>query len=764
MRFLGFQGIGYLGRPAGIGNHPKRWAKWPYAVLQGPSGQLVQILPPSGIAGKIPTADQVAAFHSNECTMNHSCVAWKRRHLVFVWCDSKNTSSSMRCYAWSPEPQEARKVNPSANVNVDTNTNVKDIIVADGFHWELWNTFANIKDHAALFAIHDGILWVKRDNDTRDHWGIYKGKIPYKLSTVGYFWASAGNYGNQGDLEDAGWSRLPECGASTRNIQDGVDFSSPGSYPANISHNLCEIVKHNDTFYVIGQGFVKGMTIGCKGNFIHHDYGIDNRVAVGSLTGYAQRKTNDVIGATMRSACVHNDKVWMLTNEGKVYEIRPGGLVETADLTTVGAPWASGITGGQLGITPPVGDWQGATAFRPLIRSFNNQLHAFLNFRTSYKIARGKGNFSSKTQGAGICWLTSFDGTNWHDRSEMLPTSGIITPSGGRVPKATWLSQINPYMHSAFTNTNYPSGYGPKAPKTNFLGQSAPMSQGAEARPSGLKQITLLPFWSSGNLLDVEGTKFNLLKTPLSRGALSGCLFPTFIAYPSGYAFVNPLGGDALGFLPQASGGVWRPIRGAGNNAGASGWDYTGCSNYHIGGLTDNDTDGQPFLRLYFSRNFVGTTPNTSSKQIPTLFYTLTKESGFLQVNEAWNAGQLNGACPVELYDYEVIVPSGDMYNPNPRVDTINKLAKLDFTTTDWWFWEPCKVNIEYSTDGGLSWFKASTSGQVVNLSTGTSITDPSGVGISAAQNHTVYWEYGKDLSKNTLYHNVKLRIRAVKP
>ncbi len=600
MRFWAFQGVGYTSRPAAASNSPKAGIKWPWAVLQGPSGQLVQLNPPSGL--------DPSFWVAIETTQNHSCIGWKHRHLAFVWSAAPGTAESMRAYVWNPQSQLASKINPSTTVNED-GENVRNQVIEDGYNWTKWNILDERREYPVMLSLHDGVFWVKPIIDYPiSHFGVYKAHRPHKLSTSGYFNSSAGNYGGAGTGGDAGWSRLPEGTQGTGGIhgtQDGVDFREPhnGAYPTNLSLNPCEIVRHRDTMYVIWQYAIQGMTIGCKGNYVHHDFGVDNKVGgAGNTEDYQQRNTNGVLGATMRSACVHQDQVFMLTNTGLVYEIRPGGLIQKADLTDIGTPWASGITGGSLS------DNVAPTNYRPLLRSFNNQLHAFLNFRTTYKLARGKENFNSKTQGAGVCWFTSFDGVNWQDRTEMLPSSGIITPSGNMVFLETWKAQTHPYVHSAYMETNYPSGYGPKSPQVNFLGQSAPQPQGAEGQPSGYKQSGFLPFWSSGNLLDNPNTVYSSLKTPLSRGMLSGCLFPTFVSYPSGYAFVNPLGGDASGFRTSLN-GVWRPVHGNGLAAGASGWDYTGCSNYHIGGVVDNDVTGQPLLRLAFSRNFTHSTP-----------------------------------------------------------------------------------------------------------------------------------------------------------
>lgn len=758
-KFFVAQGIGYLGKPT-AGNNPKAYQKWPFVVLMGPSGNLSQLEPPSGFSGKVPSDGEISTWHNYEGTLSHCAIAWKRNHLIGVWSKSLSDANSVRAFAWTPQRQQGTKINGDGP-NFDDNTNFDHVVIEDGTYWSIWNTLFNRRDMVGLLPINDAILWFKRHDDVATHWGLYKADVANKIQSGPSHWfPRPGNYGNPGNTKDDGWSRLPGASRtdSTAQIQAGVDFRLPGLYsPSDLSHNICEIVRHGDTFYIIGQYYVVGVGLGNKGCFIHNDFGDDSFVGVGAINTYTQRNDPGAIGARMRSATIHNNNVFMLDNGGRVFEIRHGGIIQKADLTTLGTPWSSGITGGALQKTDNITDWDGADAYRPLLRSFNGQLHAFLNFRTTFRIAQGKGSLNNETTGAGICWFTSFDGSNWQDRSEMLPTSGIQTPSGNNVLLSTWLSEIIPYRHSAFMDTNYPSGYGPKAPKTNHLGQSAPMTQGSLGEPSGFKQSTFIPFWSSGTYIEPTGKPFNQLNEPLEYGPLSGYLFPTFVAYPSGYAFVSPITGD---YLPQASGGVWRPIRGGSTKAlqGASGYDYTGCSNYHVAGFVDNDDENNALLRLCFSRSFVGGAQG--GKQVPSIFFDLTKTSGFIQRNEAWNAGQLSSYVPIDLYNPEVIISSGHILDS--YIDTTNKMVKVKFKLIDWHFWEPADIHVQYSINNGVSWADATTSGATSNLSTGTSLTDPSGMGISSTQNHEIYWLYSNDLSKNEFYPDVRLRIRAL--
>lgn len=737
-RFWAAQGIGHVSKPNPNGNNPGPMAEFPFAVIQGPSGQLVQLLPPSGFAGKIPSNGEQRTWHSSEMTLSHSNVAWKRNKLIFAWTKGTSTNS-MRCFAWNPQPQEAAKVNPAGNVELWTSVKLEDRVIADGSNWEMWNPDWRVKNFFVGYSIHDGVVYFRKVSSLLDeiYTGIYKGNEPEKHDATNWQYAG-GFYGTHTNSNDGGFSRLPANGDSTPANQAGISMQDGVAvYPTDIDKNICEVVKHNDTFYIIGQYFIMASTPGCKGNFIHQDVGVDTGVAFGDVDGYTSRATQGQIGSYMRSATVHNDKVWMLQNNGKIYQIRPGGITLSADLTNLGTPWASGILGAylqQIGAS----DWAGSKgAYRPLLRSFNGQLHAFLNFRTTNGVANGKG--TQGNTGHGICWFTSHDGVNWQDRSTMLPGSGIQPAEG--LDSGTWITNISPYIFSGLDNVSYPSGYG----------LSAPQAGGIPIKPSGFVQPGILPFWASGALLDTPGTPYNALSTPLQRGALSGYIFPTTVAYPASFDYQNSISG---GLLPQESGGVWLPY-----GVGSSGYDYTGVTNYHIGGVVDNDDPSDPRLRLYFSRDFNGTLAG-AAPQVPTLFFDLTKESGFIQKNEAWKCGQLNGYTPIELHDPEIIIPSGTIYNPNPRVDTVNKRVKVDFIATDWLYWDKINVRMEYSLNGGTSWATATTSGSKNSLSTATKQTDPSGMGISAAQKHTLYWLYDQDISKNEFFPRTILRIR----
>jgi hypothetical protein len=234
---------------------------------------------------------------------------------------------------------------------------------------------------------------------------------------------------------------------------------------------------------------------------------------------------------------------------------------------------------------------------------------------------------------------------------------------------------------------------------------------------------------NSGTMLDTPGTAFGSLKCPLNRGAISGFLFPTWVQKPGSFSTYG---------VPNQ----FRP-----KGVGASGYDYTGCHNWHISGHVDEEDSK---LKLLFTEDFHGKGTWGAS-----LLYELNKSSGWTRRNYLAKSNQLNGFIPIDLYDPEVLIPSGDLYNPNPRVDEINKTVKVNYKVYDWPYWSKVTTRLEYSTDNGYTWNYA---GGQRAVSPGTKQTDPSGT-IGGAGSIT--WNYGNQLSHATEYPNIQLRIRA---
>lgn len=702
MKYFAFAGI------RDVQNPTDDLKEFPFIVIMGPSGQMAQVHGPSGVVGKIP--EDTHDLHAWEQTFCHRPLSFYNNRILLSLRNGANILNRNFLWAWEPFGQiEDAKINSAGFVS-EPSADADDLIIKDGYNWTLLQAeMADFyRQHYAFLDYGGSAFWVFPYERASLSYGTYKGEEPhFEQQGAESGWKfSSGKYGPANRTADPNY-----------NIQMDGGFTNPrwGGIKADITvlgnliDNICDMVEHKGIIYIAKQYGVYSLIPGGRGVVIHMDYQTDEDIDdITESSDYTSRKQQNIYGTGSRSFAVHNDTLYMLQNNGKLFEITPGGIRQKADLTTIGTPWSSGIIGGAISLAITDNTWPGAVRKRCYLASFNNQLHAFLNFSSNYKLSEG-------TTGQGVFWGTSFDAENWSDRSENLPASGIHPPSG--LNNATWRSTINPYLFSGRNLTVWPNGY------------DAP--SGIPCQPSGFRQTGLLPWWGSGILRDPANTSYDSLKVPLNKGALSGYLFPTFVQYPEGYGFQN---------------GSFGP-----SGVGPSGYDYTGCHNYHISGNVDKDEN---VLHLMFTEDF---------DDGGTLLYDLTKSSGWIQKNWATETKQLNGYIPIDLYSPEIIMASGDLYNPNPRVDEVNQRVYIDYDIYDWGYWDSSRVFVEYSTNG-QDWATADhiaisgKSDPIVNRTTGTKETDPSGVNGAP---YTICWEYSKDISKNVFYPNVMIRLRA---
>jgi len=682
-------------------------ATWPFLVIMGPSGQLVQVHGPSGNAGSSSAIPRYPHYlQAYEQTFNHKALAFNKNEIVLSLRYGRESAGRNLLYAWSPMPQtEGRKQNSASFPVVESNVSLTGHIMKDGYNWSILQGDLDdfYREHHAAIKLSDSIFWTFPLQQQRLCYGTYKQSPQIYVDIANSGWKpNAGKYGPGNNTGDVHYNLMSDAGL-TNPRWEGITPASLNDY----SDNICDMIEHNGTIYIAKQYAVYALTPGDRGNTIHFDYAEDSGIAgLSETSSYTTRRIQGEYGPLSRCFAVHNNILYMLQNDGKLFEIYPGGIKEKADLSILGTPWSSGITGGYCpALDTP---WVASNGKRCYLASYNNQLHAFLNFSSTYKLAKG-------AVGYGIFWGTSHDAENWSDRSENLPSSGVITPSG--LSSSDWRTTIAPYLFSGKNATVWPLGYGHA-------------ESGVECQPSGYRQIGIIPWWSSGVLLDVQYTPYGSLQVPLQYGTISGFLFPTNVAYPFGYGYQDE---------------VWAP-----SGVGASGYDYSGCKNYHIAGHVDKDNR---LLRLMFSEDY----------NKGTLFYSLNRSSGWIQQNYVPESKQLNSYIPIDLYSPEIIIPSGTLYNPNPRIDEVNKRVYVNYNILDWGFWDLANISMEYSIDGSV-WSRANAisiaglSDSIRNRSTGSKASDPSGV-IGAS--YTACWDYSKDLSSNVFYPNTKIRIRA---
>lgn len=807
-RYAILQGVGHPSRPnftdigGSIEDWPEMWRKWPYLVIQAPSGQLAILPPPSGagavagLTGRLNTEKGVSSkYYAYQGLLCHKPIAFKHNSIVHWWKRSLNEVESDPGWRWHPYENVAHK--NGLGTAFDTNFDYDNHVIFDGYH----NTFllfglSTVEIGCGGVAVQDGVVWGHSTDLPLYEHGNWTGQQPFQVS-AGHYFPGLRMFGNPGDQADEKF-RIPDSNIQGigAGIQAGIDYrATETADPSDESHMICDMVEYQGTIYYCSQTAVWAQRIGMKGAFIYAAYFVNDQASVGGdsslglaalTTRGSQAEFND---PQMRTFAKHQGSLYMLQNDGKVFTVDPHSITKIADLSTdiVNSPFGSGIKGGSLQETPLVGVglFPSPRAFRPFMTSFNKQLHAFLTYeidQTTFGIQTGTSvaspSFGSVVQGVG--WFTSHDGVNWSDRTKQFAStpcqSGIITPSGNTVLVSEWNAITSPFIHSALQNTNYPSGYG----------NGAPLTAGTELQPQGYRQATgqptettsrhqndvdsgkafmggdtdRLPIWTSGNVVDPPGTTFDALQLKLDYGSISGFLYPTIVNYPSGYNYINPnqLDGSTVptNLLPAVSGGVWGPFQ-----QGKKGWDYTGVTGKHVTGYVNmNDPETNNYtLKLCFSDN-PPSTDQLSEKQVASHFFELTRASGWKQVNYVhWGGAFCGGYQSVDLYDPEVIIASGTIADPNPWIDPYREMARIKFQLLDWGYWDNVYCRFEYTTDDGLNWKHATiSSGSLGPLSTNTKQADPSGI---LGGNHEIWWDYKADLGRHTWYPNVRVRMRA---
>ncbi len=820
-RYAILKGVGTRIRPVlGIGsqkNLPEMWRKWPHLVAQGPSGQLAILPPFSGFGSPNGVKGGAAsAYIAYNDVINHVSIAWKHNSCLHWWRHGLDTAGSDISMRFHPYKWEDQFTNGDI-LNFDDNSNFDFYTIEDGSNHTL-HMFAtqSVANGSPGISHQDGIFWANPAGQQPSYeFGNWTGQLPFEVQTspLGKF-PGMRMFGNPGSFEHSHFTFPAQQAAG--NLSEGIQawMSYRDADPGTQSNVLCDMIDFEGTIYYCTQTTVMAKRIGTKGSFIYMDFWDDRQAEFGGDTTFGlggtdiDRGTQSLYGGPVprKFAKHHVDgepKLFMLQGDGQVFEVDHASIKKTADLTKLrNSPFGSGILGGAMQITPLVGQglFGAPQAFRPYMVSFNNQLNAFLNYstdnatfqtRTGTPVGKSVDGFNAQ----GVCWFTSFDGVNWTDKTEFLAnasTSGIITPSGNTVQRATWDAITAPYIHSSFQNVPYPSGYGGRSSipdERNHVGEAAPIDRGDDSlsvlKPSGYRQATgepketssrheddvasgkahmggdtdRLPIWTSGNLQDAPGTAFDQLQIKLDKGTISGYMFPTIVNYPSGFAFVDPadldLTSTPTNLLPESNGGVWGPF-----GQGTIGWDFTGVRRRHITGYIDeaDEQTNNHELRLCFSDNPPADTI-VDSDQVASHFFALNKASGWRQINYAhWGGAFCGGYQAVDLHDPEVIIPSGSLDDPNPLVDPQNGRTRVKFKVLDFGFWDTVQCKFQYSIDEGLNWSDATVSGSL-EVGTGTKQVDPSGIGVGRSDSE-IFWLHEQDLGRG-VFQMPRIRMRA---
>lgn len=751
-----------IGKSIGGSNDMGHGRQYPPLVIFGPSGNAGVVLGMSGVASKRVVSN--TELHQSELTFSHVAVAWFRNEAFVSFRSSYAATGDDNAFAWQPYGQyDGQRANDTFTTSKKDFSN---LVSFDGNNWKTigYGNLGSVRTHTAGLSRANGIFWaVPHDGaqPTIKH-GVYKGDDPiFQVVGAESGWIPLwGDYGSPDG--DPNYNLGADAAGS--NIFAGIAYDINSS----ISHNVMDMVDWNGTIYVAGQYYMAAFDPrGSRGSMIYFDSA--SRELIESQTEavtYTDRATASFAGGGVsRSLALHNidgreTKLVMLSNDGKIYNVRPGGITQIADLTNLATPWSSGVFGGSQGNS--TSSWAGSkSAYRCKLLSFNKQLHAFINFRSSFRNVNVS-DASISSAGKGIMWATSHDGVNWSDRSDMLPSSGIHSASGGGAIEAgMWKVMTSPYIFSAFTGPGTTS-FGPSGsyPEVYELGEGSGIGSNSfgpgiqPAQPSGFSQPGPLPYLTNlsgvllgvdqATLLDDVHASFESLQIPLRRAATSGYLFPTLIAYPE--AFIYKDANTNLATNKSNPHAILVP-----SGTGVTGYDYTGCKNYHVAGHVDEQ---QQVMRLIFTEDYEGTA--SPVKAGGTLYYELNATSGWTLKNELPETNQLNGFVPCLLYDPEIIIPSGGVLNPNPNIDHVNKIVTVNYTLHDWPFYNKFKVKGEYTLDG-RTW---ATIQEDTEVTSGSAASDPSGV---TGQQNTFVWNYESDLGKNAFHSSVQIRLKATR-
>lgn len=792
---------------------------FPFVVIFGPSGQAVQLPYPKGYVddthffpaaknNRIPHAsttdgsnvfgagvpENIAAY---DMTFSQVQIEWYRNHLVSTYLDDAYVGNQLGI-AFQPYGQPLNgffpyhsgaspltasgrgqpRINAMENAtggstfNESNGVDLFQRVAMDGFHWiqPYYRSTTGFGEMYGYKKIPGGMFWTYQEGQGKAYsYGLWEAKFPHfkfvsEIASISPFFAlngsgwkgESGSPGNPNINNDEVFSTH---GGNPGNTDQYCGIKSGGTNMSNLSKNTNDIICHKGHVWIATQYSLMCVSPGGKMHVVNDERGDDSysgdipgRSTPANMAGYSYRAENDAFGGpASRSLAELNGELYMLTNKGSLFLVRPGGIREIADLTEVGTFASSGVLGGSLADNPlSDGSWAGSSsAHRCKLITFNGQLHAFLNFRSSFQLAKAE-NADDPTQGRGVFWATSHDGVSWSDRSPNLPGSGIVKPSG---TLGEWLVDIAPYRFSGTPGSVFPSGVLPNGENTIDYPNTAGM-----AGPSGFSQEGILHTWASGVgyinsfnnnvgtsgvLLDNDGISFDQLRVPLAFTRRTRSLYPTSVINPASYGFINVASGRIAAVpLASGSGGVYSP-----SGVGVSGYDYTGCRNYHVSAFID---EVDHTLKVSFSEDY-----NDGG----TLVFELNQTSGWRHINHIRDSKQLNGLIPIDMYDPEVIIPSGSQRLPNPRHDPVNKTMTVDYEVFDWPFWRTVNIETQYSINDGVTW---NDIGTIKNISTGTQTTDPSGI---VGTQNTFVWDYSdhlqpSPLSRSAFYPSVQIRMR----
>lgn len=409
------------------------------------------------------------------------------------------------------------------------------------------------------------------------------------------------------------------------------------------------------------------------------------------------------------------NRLLLLQNDGKLYELSDGSMRLLTDIkeTLADSEWVSGVWGGSFGFG------HNNAAYKCYGIKLGNTLHVFLNYRKGLDIG-------------GVCWLTSTDLENFLDKTQYLPQSGIVPPSGWA--RSDYLNYISPYRFSGYENFRAVDGNGQPLGATR-------------CEPSGWTQTSGLyhEWYGSGTFVECDYTKSpDQWDIPMHHTARTHHLFPTSVTEPIRFGTPNGLAPSGTRY---------------------QGYRWNGVTNYHVHGVKDQDA-GFEKVHLFFTQDVVNNPEgqaNLTDQNPPRqcLYYTLNEHEDWIFKNE-FAMKRISWVEPTDMLEPSILLASGGPHKPYPYEDRINKVVYQPYTIYDWPIFGKVTVQVQYSTDWGGTWHNATRhatlSSGLSNLDTGSLAVDPSG---TIGKEYVFAWDYEKDIGDNR-FDWVQFRIRAI--
>jgi hypothetical protein len=415
-------------------------------------------------------------------------------------------------------------------------------------------------------------------------------------------------------------------------------------------------------------------------------------------------------GPKYRCPVKFNGRLLVLQNDGRLLEVSDG---QVEQLTTIQSelptsPWVSGIYGGDMGF----GHNNNSYVCHGV--QVGTTLHMFLNY------LRG--------DGAGVAWVTTDDLTTFVDRTQSLPSSGIIPSSG--LTQSEYLGRISPYQFSGWENFNK-------------IGPDGWPSGATRSEPSGwMQKESIDTEWAgSGTFLNNDYTQTpDNWDVPMTYGHRTKFLTPTYVREPTGFT---------AGLAPTG--------------IGPSGYRWDGVTNYHVLGVKD---EAEEKAHLFFAPDVINNSegdPAITDQNPPTqtLYFTLDENMNWVFRNQ-FRCKRMAWVEPTDMIEPSILLASGNYEKRFPYEDRINQVIYQPFTIHDWPFFTTVDLQVQYTLDYGANWSSATPhptlSCSTTGLDTGSIAIDPSG---TIGKEYVFAWDYMTDVGNNR-HDYVQFRIRAI--